>query len=196
MAMWMDLADTDLCTRQSHLWPRWATSRIDRCIVRPGTPSGSKPPRTARWRNRTRWWPPLQGKKSQEIVRLGYLYSCIFTLDWTRGFTRMGRSTSVSFFIVFHGTTCLQVAFTAVETGQLSCSPSPEREGVLRQEVSCQSSLATVWWATDKYFHSAPGGGTCRRLFYGPHTSYTCGTSVTYVPFQPELFIKLEQVCK
>lgn len=49
------------------------------------------------------------------------------------------------FFIVFHGTTCLQVAFTAVETGQLSCSPSPEREGVLRQEVSCQSSLATVW---------------------------------------------------
>lgn len=49
------------------------------------------------------------------------------------------------FFIVFHGTTCLQVAFTAVETGQLSCSPSPEREAVLRQEVSCQSSLATVW---------------------------------------------------
>lgn len=48
MAMWMDLTDTDLCTRQSHLWPRWATSRIDRCIVRPGTPSGSKPPRTAR----------------------------------------------------------------------------------------------------------------------------------------------------
>lgn len=101
MAMWMDLTDTDLCTRQSHLWPRWATSRIDRCIVRPGTPSGSKPPRTARWRSRTRWWPPLQGKKSQEIVRLGYLYSCIFTLDWTRGFTRVVGSTWVSFLLSF-----------------------------------------------------------------------------------------------
>lgn len=127
MAMWMDLTDTDLCTRQSHLWPRWATSRIDRCIVRPGTPSGSKPSRTARWRNRTRWWPPLQGKKSQEIVRL---WVFVFMHIHTRLDARIhsyGAEYLGIFFIVFHGTTCLQVAFTAVETGQLSCSPSPSR---------------------------------------------------------------------
>lgn len=128
MAMWMDLTDTDLCTRQTHLWPRWATSRIDRCIVRPGTPSGSKPPRTARWRNRTRWWPPLQGKKSQEIVRLGYLYSCIFTLDWTRGFTRMGRSTSVSFFYCLSRNDMFTSCFYGRRNGTVVLFPFP-REG-------------------------------------------------------------------
>lgn len=152
IAMWMDLTDTDLCTRQSHLWPRWATSRIDRCIVRPGIPPGSKLPRTARWRNRTRWWPPLQGKRSQEIVRRGYLYSCIFTLDWTRAFTGIGPLLLVSFLLSFTERHVYKLLL--LPSKRDSCCVPLSARG---KEVSCQSSLASVCWATDKYFHSAPG---------------------------------------
>lgn len=189
--MWMDLTDTDLCTRQSHLWPRWATSRIDRCIVRRGTPPGSKLPRTARWRNTTRWWPPLQGKKWQEIVRLGYLYSCIFTLDWTRAFTGLGHYFWYLFYCLSRNdmfTSC----FYCRRNRTVVLFPFP-RGG---KEISCQSSLASACWATDKYFHSAPGAARADDCSTA-HTLHTlwCKWYICPIP-EPELFIKLKQVCK
>lgn len=104
MAMWGNSTDTDtdLCTRQSHLCPRWATSRIGRCIVRPGIPSGKISPRTARWRSMTRWWRPLQGRKSQEYIRAEWMYSCIFILDTMREFRGLGTAlVSISFLLSF-----------------------------------------------------------------------------------------------